>query len=123
VEKLLKQSIISKLREWISNIEINPNDQSLKQFWMTLQWYEVFSISDNAHDTFIQIFQDTFFPKWLDVLYEWTSSDECDVGECMEWYTGWKQLFEEFPGVYESLFAEFNKALNILNTFVSRKIS
>lgn len=42
----------------------------------------------------VSLLDQTFFPKWLHVLHTWLASSP-NYEEVMEWYRGWKSMFDE----------------------------
>jgi len=56
-----------------------------------------------------------FFPKWLQVLYNWLISPAADYNEIADWFVGWKDQFP--PEVLEDprISAEFHRALQLMN--------
>lgn len=85
----LKESIVPKLEQNMSNFIINPKQQNLECWNNLIDWRELMSEKE-----IILILKQNFFPKWLKVLYNWLDN-EPNFKEVSDWYLGWKKLFPD----------------------------
>ena len=121
-QKLLKTYVVPVLRLYLREFKIDPQNQELSPLWIVFQWYELFTGSHTALDIYIKIFEDEFFERWLNILYTWLSSTKCKYEECVLWYKGWKEFFEENANeLYLHIYANFNNAVSLMNTILCEK--
>jgi tuftelin-interacting protein 11 len=112
--KLLNQCIIPKLTVYLSKVfKVNPSNQDIEPFLNVVKWNDLIS-----HSIFISIFEQEFFPKWTMVLYHWLKNDP-KFDEILNWYNGWKELFNEKFNENERIHSLFNKGLDMINQTLS----
>jgi tuftelin-interacting protein 11 len=112
--KLLNQCIIPKLTIYLSKeFKVNPSNQDIEPFLNVVKWNDLISNS-----IFVSIFEQEFFPKWTMVLYHWLKNDP-KFDEILNWYNGWKELFNEKFNENERIHSLFNKGLDMINQTLS----
>jgi tuftelin-interacting protein 11 len=112
MEAFLIKTIIPKLEFCLKSLIINPQHQAIAPIEWILDWKKLLGCHHLAN-----LFDKHFFPKWLHVLANWLSSENPDFDEVINWYCGWKSVFETFEleksnAVIES---NFKNALIIMN--------
>jgi tuftelin-interacting protein 11 len=99
--------LAAHLRE---NFNVYPPDQDLTALEDVLMWKAFFKPS-----TMAQLMIAEFFPKWLDTLYEWLTSDEPDWGDISLWYQWWKAQIPSELNELQVMDNEWNKGLEMMN--------
>ncbi|KAK9457123.1 GC-rich sequence DNA-binding factor-like protein-domain-containing protein [Dipodascopsis uninucleata] len=88
LEKMTEQHIYPKLVNVLRiGFQVNPSDQDVKPIQDVLKWRRYF-----RNSKFSYLIETEFFPKWLDILYMWLTS-EPNYSEVNEWYKFWVSLF------------------------------
>ncbi|KAI9741315.1 MAG: hypothetical protein M1834_003032 [Cirrosporium novae-zelandiae] len=96
LDKVLTTHLLPRLTKYfLTNFEVNPQDQELQPLEHVLQWKHFFKPGTMGH-----LLASGFFPKWHDILYTWLTSEEPNYEEIGEWYSWWKtQIPEEINSV------------------------
>lgn len=110
LEKLLIRHLLPRLALQLrTDFTVNPADQELAPLEQVFAWMPFFRVS-----TFAQLIDAEFFPKWLNVLHQWLTSQP-NFGEVQEWYTFWTDVFpEELRGSVQ-VRKGFNRGLDMMN--------
>ena len=82
----LAKAIVPKLAQQLRQFVINPQQQDLRGFHQVMTWRNLLSL-----EAMVQVLDECFFPKMLNVLCEWLSAPNPNFEEISSWYTGWKQ--------------------------------
>lgn len=85
----LKNNILPKLGEALSELVINPHQQHLDQWNWVYDWKDLIPIP-----TMATLLDQYFFPKWLQVLGLWLNHSP-NYEQVTNWYTGWKGMLNE----------------------------
>jgi len=117
MEKLLLGTVLPKVKHFLRTFTINPEQQDLTEFWVIMEWYELYSQNGQLHEQFVLALEEEFFPLWLEVLFDWLGSDKCNILECVDWYLGWKELLS-YGDLYSDLFVQFHRGLLLLERFL-----
>jgi tuftelin-interacting protein 11 len=84
----MNKNIVPKLEKCLIEFEINPRQQNIEPWKWVMDWEAL--IPTNS---FINLIDRTFFPKWLEVLSIWLNSRP-NYEEVSRWYLGkLKKLF------------------------------
>lgn len=107
-EKLLERHLLPKLVSHLSsNFEVQPQDQDIAPLQDVLKWRHHFSLK-----AMVELLRKEFFPKWLEVLHIWLTSDP-NYEEVGQWFSWWKnQIPEELQ---ENLAGKWNEGLEMMN--------
>nr|CAG8600928.1 13643_t:CDS:10 [Entrophospora candida] len=117
MHKLLAGSVRPKLANILRNrFEVNSINQDMKLFDCVMIWKDMFT-----SDSFSQLFAEEFFPKWLDALQLWITSDP-ELFELKQWYEYWKSVFPEELLNNTIIISQFNKGIEQLEEYVARFI-
>ncbi|EPS61679.1 hypothetical protein M569_13115, partial [Genlisea aurea] len=84
-ERLMAQCIVPKLLAVMHDLQINPANQNLEQFY----WVRTWLLAIPTHHM-VQL-MDIFLNKWQQVLYHWLCSKP-NFEEVMKWYLGWREV-------------------------------
>ncbi|CAJ0641684.1 12791_t:CDS:10 [Entrophospora sp. SA101] len=115
MHKLLAGSVRPKLANILRNrFEVNSINQDMKLFDCVMIWKDMFT-----SDSFSQLFAEEFFPKWLDALQLWITSDP-ELFELKQWYEDWKSVFPEELLNNTIIISQFNKGMEQLEEYVAR---
>lgn len=85
-DSFLFSCILPKLSETIASFIINPRDQKVDNWNWFISWAP---IANPIHLS--QVLCQHFFPRWLQVLYQWLNSNP-DLAQVGNWYSGWKSM-------------------------------
>ncbi len=117
MDKLLSIHVLPRLTEVLEYTPINLPPESRRSFWYVLQWFELFLGNEDFEILFIEMLENSFFPRWLNTLYLWLDSPSFSYSDCMNWYQCWKNLFNcSIPVLYSLIYPHFHHALEIVNT-------
>ncbi|KAH6806647.1 GC-rich sequence DNA-binding factor-like protein with Tuftelin interacting domain-containing protein, partial [Perilla frutescens var. frutescens] len=110
-EQLMVRYIVPKLLTVMHELQINPANQNLDQFYWVRAW--VFAIPTHH---MLQL-MDVFFDKWQEVLYHWLCSKP-NFEEVTEWYLGWKNQLSPELQANEHVRFRLNLGLDMMNQAV-----
>ena len=88
---------------------INPADQDLTAFRKVLAWKDTFTDKAVA-----QLLVVEFFPKWLDILHQWLTS-EPNYDEVGQWFTWWKSQIPVEINQLSSIVEGWEQGLTMIN--------
>lgn len=113
LDALLMKSVYPKLVLVLRDFVINPANQVLEP----LQWVMIWgNLLPSA--TFIGLWVNEFFPKWLDILHQWLVNSP-NFDEVTQWYLGWKGVFPVQLLSQQAISLQFNKGLDMMNILLS----
>jgi len=106
----LELNLLPRLAQYLhARFDVNPAKQDITPIENILKWKSFFS-----SEKFGRVLVDAFFPKWLNVLHLWLTS-EPSYEEIGEWYSWWQSQFpDEINGV-PAIAAEWEKGLTMMN--------
>ncbi|KAG8378618.1 hypothetical protein BUALT_Bualt07G0004200 [Buddleja alternifolia] len=110
-EQLMVRYIIPKLLTVMHELQINPTNQNLDQFYWVRTW-----ATDIPTHHMLQV-MDIFFNKWQEVLYHWLCSNP-NFEEVTKWYLGWKDLLPRELQANEHIRYRLNVGLDMMNQAV-----
>ncbi|KAK6357382.1 hypothetical protein TWF718_001695 [Orbilia javanica] len=114
LEKMLISHLLPRLADLLRRkFEVNPADQNIEPLEAVMAWHGFFRQS-----TFAQLLEAEFFPKWMQTLYLWLTSEGVDLEEVGEWYKWWQGQFPEEVREYVIVRREFKKALEMMGQAV-----
>jgi glycerol-3-phosphate responsive antiterminator len=118
-QKLLNLFIIPMLKKYLQQFEILPSKQELNMLWNILQWYDLFNENHTTLNIYINLLENEFFTKWLNILYLWLSNPKCNYEECALWYKGWRNFFKHTSSeLYLHIYSNFNNAIILINVLL-----
>ncbi|KAI0983954.1 hypothetical protein GJ496_003355 [Pomphorhynchus laevis] len=106
------ESIVPKLESAMCAFVINPSNQDISQWNWIMSWYGIV-----ADQSLIQILENHFFPKFLQILRTWLANN-ADYSEVANWFSGWKALIPESMRAHPIVKHSLYKALLIMNSAV-----
>ncbi|KAG0637523.1 GC-rich sequence DNA-binding factor-like protein-domain-containing protein [Tuber brumale] len=110
LEDLLVRHLLPRLALRLrDDFDVNPGDQILEPLEDVFKWISFFRIS-----TFAQLIEAEFFPKWLNVLYQWLTAEPVFT-EVQEWYMFWQDVFPEELRSAPAIRSGFKKGLDMMN--------
>ena len=110
LEDLLVRHLLPRLALRLrDDFDVNPGDQILKPLEDVFKWIPFFKIS-----TFIQLVEAEFFPKWLNILYQWLTAEPIFT-EVQEWYMFWQDVFPKELRGAPAIKSSFKKGLDMMN--------
>ncbi|RPB05717.1 TFP11-domain-containing protein [Choiromyces venosus 120613-1] len=110
LEDLLVRHLLPRLALKLRNdFDVNPGDQILEPLEDVFKWIPFFKIS-----TFAQLVEAEFFPKWLNILYQWLTAEPIFT-EVQEWYMFWQDVFPEELRSAPAIKSGFKKGLDMMN--------
>jgi tuftelin-interacting protein 11 len=115
IAKLIKHLLPRLARHMERSFEVDPRDQDLTPLEKVLAWLSL--LPDRA---MAQLLVMEFFPKWLNTLHQWLTSDEPNYAEVGEWYGWWR---EQIPKQLNEMWAVtdmWKKGLSMMNIALNR---
>eukprot|EP01138_Halocafeteria_seosinensis_P006609 gb/GECG01006757.1/.p1 GENE.gb/GECG01006757.1/~~gb/GECG01006757.1/.p1 ORF type:complete len:948 (+),score=210.74 gb/GECG01006757.1/:1-2844(+) len=117
MNSLLLRSVMPKLVSSMRELEIDPSSQRMKPWNQVMEWVDLI-----PHFHLVCLLEGEFFPKWLATLRYWLwSTEEVDLEEVSEWYSGWKQRFPERLLDEQRVVHYFDLALEMLDHYMSHE--
>lgn len=113
-QTFLELNIVSKLESALLRFEINPSHQRMDEWNWVLEWKSLISAN-----TMVNLIGKCFFPKWLQVLYNWLASGRADLSEVGSWYQGWKVLLPDNVASHPLIKDLLKKALMMMDHCVN----
>lgn len=109
-DKLFIRHLLPRLAMTLHNdFEINPADQNLEPLRQVLQWKDLF-----RPKVLGQLLVAEFFPKWLEILHHWLTS-EPNYEEVGQWFTWWKSQIPVELNQVGSVAESWEKGLAMMN--------
>jgi tuftelin-interacting protein 11 len=93
-----------------SEFEVYPPDQKLTPLEQVLEWNGLFPAR-----TMAQLLVAEFFPKWLNTLHAWLTSDSPNYEEIGAWFTWWKAQIPIRINEIEVVAETWDKGLSMMN--------
>lgn len=103
------KNIYPKLAMCMQEFVINPHQQHLDAWTWVMAWSDIVPKTN-----MVTLLLKNFFPKWLQVLCTWLSSNP-NFDEVTKWFSGWKSMFSEALISDHQIKEELNKALELMN--------
>ena len=113
LETFLIKNIIPKLQQLISEMQINPRNQSLEAWKWLMEWNELVPPSQIA-----ALLERSFFPRWMQVLASWLNHSP-SYDEVANWYQGWKSVLPPEILGQQSTRERFRQALELMSRSLS----
>ena len=121
MDNLLQRAIVPKLVACVRALPLDPQNttaEHTKLFCSVLSW---FKMVPSLH--MVCILEGEFFPRWLQILSSWLSSESPDYSEITQWYLGWKSLLPEEMLADDRIALYFNHALELMQHALSGRES
>ncbi|RWS27723.1 tuftelin-interacting protein 11-like protein [Leptotrombidium deliense] len=112
-DSFMLHNIVPKLELVMQSYDINPQAQRLDEWNWVMAWQNML-----PPHMICSVLEKYFFPKWLNILYDWLSNNP-NFDEVSHWYVGWKKMLPEHLSTCESVKDAFNRALEMMNVAVS----
>ena len=110
-DDLMLRYIVPKLSSHLrEDFSINPRNQDMKPLDRVLEWKDTIRLK-----VFVSIFQQTFFPKWIDILYIWLIQPKPNFDQVAQWYSYWKSYFPEYLHANQKFGDGFKAGLDLMN--------
>ncbi|KAL9620703.1 MAG: hypothetical protein Q9160_004839 [Pyrenula sp. 1 TL-2023] len=106
--RLMHRHLLPRLASYLrSTFEVQPQDQDMAPFHDVLKWKDYLAPKEMA-----ELLKKEFFPKWLEILHMWLTS-EPNYEEVGAWFSWWK---EQIPEELQDLLADkWDEGLNMMN--------
>ncbi|KAL9113299.1 MAG: hypothetical protein Q9227_002634 [Pyrenula ochraceoflavens] len=106
-DSLLRRHLLPRLASYLrTEFEVQPQDQDMSVFEDVLKWKDLLGPRVMA-----KLLSREFFPKWLEILHTWLTSDP-NYEEISQWFTWWKsQIPDE---IQNSVSGNFNQGLEMM---------
>jgi len=111
IENLLIRHLLPRLALLLrTEFTVNPAEQDLSPLDTLWRWQDGFRVS-----TLAQLLQAEMFPKWLNTLHMWLTSDGVVLGEVSAWYQFWQTVIPADIRASPLVRSEFDKGLDMIN--------
>ncbi|KAK8134907.1 hypothetical protein PG984_006919 [Apiospora sp. TS-2023a] len=113
---LVMHHIIPSMAKYLrTSFRVDPSDQNpyIPMLEGIMKWMDIIAPSMIAEVVVAEV-----FPMWHEVLYQWLTTDEADHDEIATWYQSWQEDILPDLASQESIVAEFNKGLVMLEKAV-----
>lgn len=111
IENLLIRHLLPRLALLLrTEFTVNPAEQDLSPLDALWRWQDGFRVS-----TLAQLLQAEMFPKWLNTLHMWLTSEGVVLGEVSAWYQFWQTVVPEAIRSSPLVRSEFDKGLDMIN--------
>jgi tuftelin-interacting protein 11 len=111
VHNLIKH-LLPRLSKYLSkSLEIDPSDQDLTPLEKVFAWKDV--IPEKA---IVQLLIIEFFPKWLNTLHQWLTSEQPNFEEVATWYKWWRDQIPSSFSEWRGLADMWKKGLKMMTT-------
>ncbi|KAL5118552.1 hypothetical protein ACEQ8H_003567 [Pleosporales sp. CAS-2024a] len=116
-DHLLTAHLVPRLAVHLrDNLEINPAEQDMAPLEAVFAWKGLI-----PNQTMGELLRAQFFPKFLDIIHQWLSSEEVVFGEVQTWIEWWrddilKEDMNALPSVqscWEEAYTLINQALDL----------
>ncbi|MCJ1447184.1 MAG: hypothetical protein MMC23_007694 [Stictis urceolatum] len=111
-EQILTTRLVPRLSSYLSkNFDVRPDEQEKYQpaFETTLSYASLL-----APSTMAQLLLAEYMPRFLDVLYQWLTSNGCLFAEIQQWYVWWKEQIPTSIREHPSLWPEWTKVFKMM---------
>ncbi|GIL44507.1 hypothetical protein Vafri_1959 [Volvox africanus] len=109
-DAFMAKAIVPKLALALGQMDINPAVQQMEPWMWAMAWKDAIS----AH-LMASMLERVFFPRWHGVLQHWLTHG-ANFDEVTRWYLGWKSAVPQGILDHERVRAQFNAALNTMNS-------
>jgi len=89
----LMEKVLLKLEQGILNSPVKPSGQDTTPVEDLLAWLGIVPLESIA-----RVLDTSLFPQWHAALRQWFRAPECDFGEVLQWYQGWRRCFQSLCG-------------------------
>jgi tuftelin-interacting protein 11 len=111
VHNLIKH-MLPRLSKYLSrSLEIDPSDQDLTPLEKVFAWKDI--IPEKA---IVQLLVVEFFPKWLNTLHQWLTSENPNFEEVATWYKWWKDQIPSSFSEWRGLADMWKKGLKMMTS-------
>ncbi|EFJ43876.1 hypothetical protein VOLCADRAFT_65509 [Volvox carteri f. nagariensis] len=109
-DAFMAKAIVPKLALALGQMDINPAAQQMEPWMWAMAWKDIISAQLMAG-----MLERVFFPRWHAVLQHWLTHG-ANFDEVTRWYLGWKSAVPQGILDHERVRAQFNAALNTMNS-------
>ncbi|CEM00674.1 unnamed protein product [Vitrella brassicaformis CCMP3155] len=113
--QLMLRSVMPKLRDQLTTMQVRPDSQSLAPLQNVFAWLDVAPL-----DAIVALLETHFIPQWLQALQVWISTPGADPEEMMKWYQGWKTVFPEALLTQPRIQQGFMQAVHMMKAFATQ---
>jgi tuftelin-interacting protein 11 len=111
----LNDALIRHLLPRLSNLlstsfEVYPPDQDLTPLELVLKWEKFFKPAIMG-----QLLIAEFFPKWINTLHAWLTSEGANFEEVGQWYTWWKSQIPAHINAVQAVNEKWDEGLVMMN--------
>jgi tuftelin-interacting protein 11 len=112
-DHLLTTHLVPRLATYLrDNLEVNPAEQDLAPLEAVFAWRGL--ISDQ---TIGELLRAQFFPKFLDIIHQWLSSEEVVFSEVQTWIEWWRnEILKAEINALPSVASCWEEAYTLINT-------
>lgn len=111
-DHLLTTHLVPRLAAYLrDNLEINPAEQDLAPLEAVFAWKGLLS-----NQTIGELLRAQFFPKFLDIIHQWLSSEEVVFAEVEKWIEWWRdEILKAEINALPSVASCWDEAYTLIN--------
>lgn len=111
-DRLLTTHLVPRLAAYLrDNFEINPAEQDLAPLEAVFAWKGLIS-----NQVIGELLKAQFFPKFLDIIHQWLSSEEVVFKEVERWIEWWRdEILKDEINALPSVACGWNEAYTLIN--------
>lgn len=110
----LMEKVLLKLEQGILNSSVRPSGQETGPVEDLLAWLDIVPL-----DSIARVLDTALFPQWHKALRQWFRAPECDFGEVLQWYQGWRSLLPEAVREQGLIQRQLAHGLEVMKSFMS----
>jgi tuftelin-interacting protein 11 len=112
-DHLLTTHLVPRLAAYLrDNLEVNPAEQDLAPLEAVFAWRGLIS-----NQTIGELLRAQFFPKFLEIIHQWLSSEEVVFTEVQTWIEWWRnEILKEEINALPSVASCWEEAYALINT-------
>ncbi|KAF3037805.1 hypothetical protein E8E12_005751 [Didymella heteroderae] len=111
IDRMLTNHLVPRFASHLrDNFEINPAEQDMAPLEAVFAWKGLLS-----DQTLGELLKAQFFPKFLDIIHQWLSSEGVVFNEVQEWIKWWRETLGDDINALPSVSSCWDEAYTLIN--------